>query len=86
MVREADLHGPWVLLASPRFRWWPHTRQGAVCVWGLAQTEEYALGSPDGAHPARARRGRDAIRLDLELVDERRFDNGMVYLSYRSAT
>lgn len=28
----------------------------------------------------------DAIRLDLELVDERRFDNGMVYLSYRSAT
>ena len=28
----------------------------------------------------------DAVRLNLELVDERRFDNGMVYLSYRSAT
>jgi dihydrofolate reductase len=28
----------------------------------------------------------DAVRLDLELVDERRFDNGMVYLSYRRAT
>jgi dihydrofolate reductase len=27
-----------------------------------------------------------AVRLDLELVDERRFDNGMVYLNYRSAT
>ena len=27
----------------------------------------------------------DAVRLDLELVDERRFDNGMVYLNYRSA-
>jgi dihydrofolate reductase len=28
----------------------------------------------------------DAVRLDLALVDERRFDNGMVYLDYRSAT
>jgi dihydrofolate reductase len=28
----------------------------------------------------------DAVRLNLELVDERRFDNGMVYLNYRSAT
>jgi riboflavin biosynthesis pyrimidine reductase len=28
----------------------------------------------------------DAVRLSLELVDERRFDNGMVYLDYRSAT
>jgi dihydrofolate reductase len=27
-----------------------------------------------------------AVRLDLELVDERRFDNGMVYLDYGSAT
>ena len=26
------------------------------------------------------------VRLSLELVDERRFDNGMVYLYYRSAT
>jgi len=26
-----------------------------------------------------------AVRLDLELVDERRFDNGMVYLNYRPA-
>ena len=25
----------------------------------------------------------DGIRLDLQLVDERRFDNGMVYMSYR---
>lgn len=25
----------------------------------------------------------DGIRLDLELVDQRRFDNGMVYVSYR---
>jgi dihydrofolate reductase len=28
----------------------------------------------------------DGVRLDLELVDERRFDNGMVYVSYRPAT
>lgn len=28
----------------------------------------------------------DAVRLNLELVDERRFDNGMVYLKYRTAT
>jgi dihydrofolate reductase len=28
----------------------------------------------------------DAIRLNLELVDERRFYNGMVYLNYRTAT
>lgn len=28
----------------------------------------------------------DAVRLDLELADVRRFDNGMVYLKYRSAT
>jgi dihydrofolate reductase len=27
----------------------------------------------------------DAVRLDLDLVDERRFENGMVYLKYRSA-
>ena len=27
-----------------------------------------------------------AVRLNLELVDERRFDNGMLYLNYRSAT
>jgi dihydrofolate reductase len=26
----------------------------------------------------------DGLRLDLELIEERRFDNGMVYLSYRS--
>ena len=25
-----------------------------------------------------------AIRLTLELLDERRFDNGMVYLAYRA--
>lgn len=25
----------------------------------------------------------DGIRLDLQLVDQRRFDNGMVYMSYR---
>ena len=28
----------------------------------------------------------EGVRLNLELVDERRFDNGMVYLNYRSAT
>lgn len=28
----------------------------------------------------------DGIRLNLELVDERRFGNGMVYLAYRRAT
>ncbi len=27
----------------------------------------------------------DAVRLELELVDERRFGNGMVYLRYRTA-
>ena len=27
----------------------------------------------------------DGVRLDLQLMDERRFDNGMVYLNYRSA-
>ncbi|NTW29134.1 MAG: dihydrofolate reductase family protein [Coriobacteriia bacterium] len=28
----------------------------------------------------------DGVRLKLELVDERRFDNGMVYMHYRPAT
>jgi dihydrofolate reductase len=28
----------------------------------------------------------DGVRLDLELLDERRFDGGMVYLSYRSTS
>lgn len=28
----------------------------------------------------------EGVRLDLELMDERRFGNGMVYLNYRSAT
>lgn len=28
----------------------------------------------------------DGVRLNLELLDERRFDNGMVYLNYRSVT
>jgi len=27
----------------------------------------------------------DGVRLDLELLDERRFENGVVYLRYRSA-
>lgn len=27
----------------------------------------------------------DGLRLNLELVDEHRFDNGMAYLKYRSA-
>lgn len=27
----------------------------------------------------------DAVRLSLELLDERRFDNGVIYLRYRSA-
>jgi dihydrofolate reductase len=27
----------------------------------------------------------DKVRLDLELLDERRFDNGMVHLRYRTA-
>jgi len=28
----------------------------------------------------------DNVRLKLELIDERRFGNGMVYLRYRAAT
>jgi riboflavin biosynthesis pyrimidine reductase len=28
----------------------------------------------------------DGIRLDLELLEERRFGNGMVYLRYRTRT
>jgi dihydrofolate reductase len=28
----------------------------------------------------------DDVRLDLELVDERRFGNGMVHLRYRTRT
>jgi riboflavin biosynthesis pyrimidine reductase len=28
----------------------------------------------------------DNVRLELELLDERRFDNGMVYLRYRTRT
>jgi riboflavin biosynthesis pyrimidine reductase len=28
----------------------------------------------------------DSVRLDLELLDERRFGNGMVHLRYRTRT